>query len=331
MAKIILGLGTAHSPMVSEPPRLWSVHGEADKRNPRAVAAAYGGGDFEELSRQKASWIGREITSQKFEERYAAIQSALHVLTLTLRRVRPDALVVVGDDQDDVFQHEVVTPALAIYRGESVANAPRDTSKMPQFLSEAAWGYYPKEAAETYPCDSKLGTHLVESLIAQGFDATQLTQPPLGGHVGHAFTFLNRRLMNGEQIPYVPVMLNTYYPPNQPTAGRCYALGKALRAAVESWENDKTVAVVASGGLTHPILDEELDRKVIDALQRKDARALTELPEDIFRLGTSEIKNWITVARAMEASDLTMKLVDYIPAYRSVAGTGCGLTFAEWI
>jgi OH-DDVA oxygenase len=46
--------------------------------------------------------------------------------------------------------------------------------------------------------------------------------------------------------------------------------------------------------------------------------------------GTSEIRNWIVVAGAMEDSEMEMKLVDYIPCYRTEAGTGCAMAFAEW-
>src|ERR1700704_6157262 len=50
----------------------------------------------------------------------------------------------------------------------------------------------------------------------------------------------------------------------------------------------------------------------------------------MFQAGTSEIKNWIAVAGAMSESDLPMTLVDYVPCYRSEAGTGSGMGFATW-
>jgi hypothetical protein len=221
-------------------------------------------------------------------------------------------------------------PAVAVYRGEEIVNAPRDLSRRAEWQRSSAWGYFPLDVPETYPCDPELATHIVGSLIDQGFDVSHVARPPEGRHVGHAFTFVHRRLMNGHQIPSIPVMLNTYFPPNQPTVRRSYELGKALRKAIESFPGDKRVALVASGGLTHPVLDEDLDRKVLDLLEKNDMKGLTELDERIFVLGTSEIKNWIAVGAAMEDSGFKMKLIDYIPAYRSEAGTGCGLAFAEW-
>jgi 3-O-methylgallate 3,4-dioxygenase len=136
--------------------------------------------------------------------------------------------------------------------------------------------------------------------------------------------------MRDHVIPNVPVILNTFYPPNQPTAARCHAFGKALGRAIESWPSDRRVAVFASGGVSHFVIDEALDRLVLKALQENDATTLTAIPEDRFRSGTSEIKNWIPVAAIMAERGLRMTLVDYVPCYRSEAGTGNAMAFTYW-
>jgi len=61
-------------------------------------------------------------------------------------------------------------------------------------------------------------------------------------------------------IPIVPLVVNTYYPPNQPTPRRCFALGSAVRKAIESFTLDFRVGILASGGLSHFTVDEELDQ-----------------------------------------------------------------------
>jgi aromatic ring-opening dioxygenase catalytic subunit (LigB family) len=134
--------------------------------------------------------------------------------------------------------------------------------------------------------------------------------------------------MGERVVPTVPVMLNTYYPPNQPTPRRCYALGQALRRAVESWPGEERVAVIASGGLSHFVIDEALDQQILQAMQRHDAAALGAVPRQLLNSGNSEIRNWIATAGAV--AHLDMHLIDYVPCYRSPAGTGCAMGFAYW-
>jgi len=126
----------------------------------------------------------------------------------------------------------------------------------------------------------------------------------------------------------VPVFLNTYYPPNQPSPRRCYKLGQAIREAIEGYPENLRVGVVASGGLSHTTIDEALDGKVIRALREKDADALQSLPREQLNAGNSEIRNWICAAGALEHLDL--KWVQYAPGYRTLAGTGTGLCFGHW-
>ena len=129
-------------------------------------------------------------------------------------------------------------------------------------------------------------------------------------------------------VPIVPVLLNTYYPPNQPTPRRCYRLGKAIREAIEGWPTSKRIGIVASGGLSHFVVDEALDRHVLEILAKKDEAAVGALPLASLDSGNSEIRNWIATAGAVE--HLHMELVDYVPSYRSKAGTGVGMAFAVW-
>jgi hypothetical protein len=129
--------------------------------------------------------------------------------------------------------------------------------------------------------------------------------------------------------PIVPVMINTYIAPNVPSPGRCLRFGRALGRAIRSWPGDDRVLVVGSGGLSHFRVDEALDRGVLAALEQSDWQALTDLPVDELVLGTSEIRNWIAAAGALEGFE--METLAYVPAYRSKAATGCGMGFARWV
>jgi 3-O-methylgallate 3,4-dioxygenase len=129
-------------------------------------------------------------------------------------------------------------------------------------------------------------------------------------------------------IPIVPIMLNTYYPPNQPSPTRCFDLGTAIRELIDDFPDDLRVGIMASGGLSHFLVNEELDREVIEALQRKDHAALKALPAKKLLSGSSEIRNWIAAAAALK--DLKLDWILYVPGYRSRALTGVGLCFAHW-
>jgi len=66
----------------------------------------------------------------------------------------------------------------------------------------------------------------------------------------------------------------------------------------------------------------------LKALEDRDVETLTSLPRQRLQSGTSEIRNWITVAGASQ--HLEMETFDYVPCYRSPAGTGCAMAFAQW-
>jgi hypothetical protein len=102
-------------------------------------------------------------------------------------------------------------------------------------------------------------------------------------------------------------------------------LGEALKAM----PNDLRVGVVASGGLTHFVVDEDLDRGVLAAFAAGEDRPLREIHPHAFRSGNSEILNWIVVAGAVQGHRVAAS--EYIPVYRTSAGTGIGLGFVTWL
>jgi hypothetical protein len=336
MAEIVLGMGTSHGPLLNTPSDQWGQRAEADRRNPELFfrGTPY---NFNQLVDLRAGEdLARQITPECMAERHAACQRAIDALAATLARVAPDVIVIIGDDQEEVFYDDNM-PALSVYWGETLENGPFP----PEYLATRApglniadWAYYPPEKV-TVPCEPELGLHLIESLIAEDFDVSHTRRLPpgrAGNHpVPHAYGFVYRRLMHDQVIPNVPVFINTFYPPNQPTLPRCYTFGEALRRAVESWGADKRVAFVASGGLSHFVIEEDLDAQVLGALKEADRDRLLGLPAEHFESGTSEIRNWIALAGALDATKLKMRLVDYVPCYRSLAGTGNAMGFAEWL
>ncbi len=334
MARITFGLGTSHGPMLSIPPQYWQDRVSFD----RQARHFYQGKTYtfdQMVNLRKDAHLADQITTEVSLERYNRCQNAIRQLADFFDQRRPDVAVVVGNDQMEIFTDQHV-PAFAVFWGDHVEGHPRS----PEFLAKLNPAVARAEADRTppvhtdYPCSPELGKHVIESVIKDGFDVAQLTKLPTGeigsNAVPHAYGFVYRRIMRDQVTLQVPVFVNTFYPPNQPPAGRCFQFGRALARAIASWPGDAKVAFIASGGMTHFVLDESLDRELLDAMQAGDAARLAAVPENLFQSGTSEIKNWIVVAGVMAEAGLTMSLVDYVPCYRSEAGTGSAMGFARW-
>jgi len=85
---------------------------------------------------------------------------------------------------------------------------------------------------------------------------------------------------------------------------------------------------MASGGMSHFRVEEDLDRSIFDAIKRKDLAFLGALQPYRLLAGSSELRNWIVAAAAAAHLDVTWSA--YIPGYRTLALSGTGLGFARW-
>jgi hypothetical protein len=94
------------------------------------------------------------------------------------------------------------------------------------------------------------------------------------------------------------------------------------------WPQNLRVGVIASGGLSHFVVDEELDQQVLTAIREKDSAALAAFDPLRLQAGSSEIRNWLVVGEM--AKNLDLEWVAYVPGYRTPALTGTGLAFAAW-
>ncbi|QEH81919.1 extradiol ring-cleavage dioxygenase [Sphingomonas sp. C8-2] len=283
---------------------------------------------FDELLRSAPAGVAELIAPDALDRRFVASQAGLDRVRAAIRDAQLDALIVVGDDQKELY-HEDNLPSILVYYGSTIRNVPRHLVKPNKvaWFQRARGGYYEAEGMRDYPVDAGLARHLIAALVEQEFDISTSDRLPDGEGEGHAFGFIHKQVL-GADIPIVPVALNTYYPPNQPTPRRCYALGRAIRTAVESYPEDKRVGIIASGGLSHFVVDEDLDRGLIEAMRRKDPDALCGIDRTRINSGSSEIRNWICAAGAVE--HLQMQWHEYLPCYRTAAGTGTGVAFAEW-
>ena len=326
MARIVAGVAASRSPMVSVPPELWPQLGERDSRSRRLKDREGNPVSYDELLRSVAPAVGEHLTSDVFREKYEVSQRALETLSCTLLEASPDVVVVMGDDEEENI-HEDNRPAISIFWGDEYRMVPRPVAPAADELTRLgalAWG----DRATTYPVASDLALRMIERLIEAEFDiATSRVQKPDEG-MAHGFGFVYQRLLQHRPVAIVPIIINVHTPPNQPTPQRLYDFGQAVRHTLESFADDLRVAVVATGGLSVGIVDEELDRRALAGMQAKDVPALASLPRTWMQGSQGEVLCWIAAAGALD--HLPMDLLAYIPGYRSRAGTGCGLAFARW-
>ncbi|WP_018698527.1 hypothetical protein [Amorphus coralli] len=328
MAEIVMGIGASHSPLLNSPAEDYPKHAEIDAagrklldQNGRAVTY----GDL--LARADPS-IRDQIRPEVLEQRAQACTDTIARLDREIAAADLDALIIIGDDQNEQYGDDNL-PAILIYRGETIVNNPLNMpDEAPQFWRHARSQFHVKDAPIEYPVAHVLAEHLIGALMDNAFDISQAKRLGKAHGEGHAFGYVHQRLMTQTIVPIVPVALNTYFPPNQPRPARCYELGRAIARAVRAFPGSDRVGILGSGGLSHFAVDEELDRMVLEACRTKDAEALKTIDVNRLNSGTSEIRNWITVAGACEHLETAWQ--EYIPCYRSEAGTGCGMGFAVW-
>jgi hypothetical protein len=121
MAKIVLGIGTSHGPMLSTPPDQWHLRVVADRRNNEHwyKGKAF---TFDELVKMRAGeHLERQITPDVWKQRHAACQVAIKKLAGIFAEAKPDVAVIVGNDQMEMFTDATI-PAFSCYWGETIPN-----------------------------------------------------------------------------------------------------------------------------------------------------------------------------------------------------------------
>jgi 3-O-methylgallate 3,4-dioxygenase len=326
MARVVAGFAASHSPMVAARAEDWVSGAFGPRDRARALVGLDGAPCRydDALARAPADAMDR-IAPDRLAARHAQVQAALARLRADVAAAALDALIIVGDDQEEVFDPGS-QPAIGIYYGPTIRNAQAAAPRDP--VDAARQRFQEPDGDAEYPCHAPLARYLLETLTASGFDPAAIGSLPAGRTEGHAYSFAHKFCMSGAPVPLVPLFLNAYYPPNQPTPARCYALGEAIAEAVAAFPGDARVGIMASGGLSHFLVDEALDRAVLDALARKDADALRGLPLAKLQSGSSEIRNWICLGGAVAHLDLDW--AEYVPGYRTPALTGTGLGFARF-
>jgi Catalytic LigB subunit of aromatic ring-opening dioxygenase len=331
MANIVIGLGTAHGPMLAIEPELWVERAQGEMLNTAKVLNKLDGSfvSYQTLLAEVGEQYPDQPNLDVFKRQNQQCQRALDRLADDLEAANPDVVIMIGNDQLELFRLSNM-PALAIYYGAQIATYHRRPEGMPNWRRAVSAGYA-MDRVHYFPGEPELGKHLITSLIRKGFDVGACNDVPdpetLG--FGHAYGFAIKRLYKGKDIPTIPVLLNTFSPPNIPTAKRCYDFGHALREAIDEQPSGTRVAIIASGGLSHFICEDSFDQRVLEAMRTGDAETLRALPESALTSGSSETRSWIALAGALEGHHCDW--MEYIPIKRTPVGTGQGMAFATWL
>jgi protocatechuate 4,5-dioxygenase beta chain len=174
----------------------------------------------------------------------------------------------------------------------------------------------------------QLSEHLLHSLVTEDFDMTAFHRLD----VDHGLTVpLSVYCPDpGEAWPVrvVPLLVNVIQYP-QPSAARCYALGRALGRAIGSFPGREKVAVFGTGGMSHQLAGERaglinstFDHYFLDAIE-KNPQALADLSrEDYIREAGSEgieLIMWLIMRGAMNAEVRRVHRTYPVPASNTAA------------
>ncbi|MEV5408103.1 hypothetical protein AB0K60_04560 [Thermopolyspora sp. NPDC052614] len=174
-------------------------------------------------------------------------------------RLRPDAVVVIGPDHFHANFYDAMPP-FVLGVEEAVAFGDFGTRAGP------------------LPVASDLAWPIRDGLADAGFDVSlsySLT-------VDHGIVQSYDMLMNGADVPLVPLVVNTAAPP-LPALDRCLNLGAALGATIRAAAHPARVLLIGSGGLSHWLpSNDPRDPTVVGRRResvihgRKDVRAVAE-------------------------------------------------------
>jgi hypothetical protein len=327
MARLVAAFGSSHSVMLAATRDDWNLaFRESDRRMP--LFDSHGNAtNYDALLAAAPPNSESMVTAEKLSDAYDRTFASVAELRRQMDEVSLDCLIIIGDDQHELFQDSMM-PSLAIYYGQTIRNAARSNTPGADWYKRAQMERLEPAQDAHYPVHAGLALHLITGLTANEFDVCALRKIAPEQYEGHAYSYIHRTYLTGRDCPIVPVMLNTYYPPNPVAPKRCIQLGKQLKTLIAAFPQDLRVGILASGGLSHFVVDEQLDLGVLAALRQKDLDYLARLDPKRMQAGSSEIRSWIVTAAA--ATDLNLVWSDYIPAYRTPALTGTGLGFARW-
>ncbi len=225
---------------------------------------------------------------------------------------KPDVIILVYNDHATAFSLDLI-PTFALGCGEKYKPA------------DEGWG--PRPVPDVYS-HQELASHITQSVISDNFDLTVVNTMD----VDHGLT-VPLSLMFGETDAWpckvIPLAVNVVlYPP--PSGQRCYELGKALRKAVESFDDDLNVQIWGTGGMSHQLqgpraglINKEFDNNFLDTLVN-DPETQAKVPHiDYVREAGSEgveLVMWLIMRGALNDEVIEKHRFYHVPASNTAVG-----------
>lgn len=234
----------------------------------------------------------------------ADAEKAFAILRLDMEAAKPDALIVVANDQFvNFFFNNIPTFFIC--------------------LAEEVKGQFTRHKFH-YRNHKELGQAILKAGIEKGIDFSY------GEHVElqHTQVVPLYFLLPEPKIPILPIYVNTWVDP-VPTARRCYQVGELIREVAD--KQKERIAILATGGLSHfpgspriGEIDTEFDHKLLEIMREGKGRALADYSLDqLLQAGDSEFLNWMVALGTIgnTKADSTFYMPDHI-------ATGWG--FVSW-
>lgn len=192
-------------------------------------------------------------------------------------------------------------------------------------VADEGWGRRPVPTVSGHPA---LSQHLVEGLVDDGFDITVAHELA----VDHGFTVPLSVYCpdpgDAWPCPVIPLLVNVIQYP-QPTAARCYELGKALGKAIRSYPDALKIAVFGTGGMSHQLAGERaglinpvFDKMFLEKIQT-DPKALAALSREeyIVEAGSEGIEMimWLVMRGTMNEDITRIADTYHVPASSTAA------------
>lgn len=257
--------------------------------------------------------IGAALDLGKTEEDYwAPLFKGYEFSKQWIANEKPDVIFLVYNDHASAFDLKMI-PTFAIGCGERFG------------IADEGWGPRPVPDVEGHP---DLAWHIRQSVTQSDFDLTVINEM----NVDHGLT-VPLSLMYGQPEAWpckvIPFAVNVVvYPP--PSGQRCYDLGKAIRKAVESYDEDLNVQIWGTGGMSHQLqgpraglINKEFDNDFLERIVT-EPEALAKIPHvDYMREAGSEgveLVMWLIMRGALNDNVNELHRFYHVPASNTAVG-----------